>query len=67
MVAQVTLNFTEKGCRHSSVDSSVPTILLPRVQVPSRPSTLLYFTVKFVLYLSCENNENKKVAGFGPF
>ena len=40
-----------KGCRHSSVDSSVPTILLPRVWVPSRPSALLSFIVKFVLYV----------------
>ena len=29
------------GCRHSSVDSSAPSILLPRVQVLSTPSTLL--------------------------
>ena len=44
-----------------------PTILPPRVWVPSTPSTLLSFTV-FVLYLSCEKNENKqKEAGFGPF
>ena len=27
-----------QGCRHSSVDSSVPIILLPRVRVPSTPS-----------------------------
>ena len=55
------------GCRHSSVDSSVPTILLPQVQVPSTPSMLFSFIVS-VLYLSCEKNENKqKEAGFGPF
>ena len=46
------------GCRHSSVDSSAPTILPARVQVLSTPSTLLSFVVKFVLYLSCENNGN---------
>ena len=52
-------------CRHSSVDSSM---LPSRVRVPSTPSTLLSFKVKFVLYLSCERNENKqKEAGFGPF
>ena len=55
-----------KGCWHSSVDSSAPTILLPRVQVPSTPSTNCY--IVFMLYLSCEKNENKqKEAGFGPF
>ena len=55
-------------CRHSSVDSSAPTILSPRVRVPSTLSMLLSFIVKFVLYLSCEKNENKqKDAGFGPY
>ena len=29
------------GCRHNSVDSSAPSILLPRVRIPSTPSTLL--------------------------
>ena len=48
-------------CRHSSMDSSAPTILPPRVQVPSTPS----FRVKFVLYLPCEKNKNR--AGDGPF
>ena len=55
------------GCRHSSMDLSVPTILLPRVRVQSIPSMLLSIVV-FVLYLSSEKNENKqKEAGFGPF
>ena len=54
------------GCRHSSVDSSAPTILPPWVHIPSTPSTL--FIVKFVLYLCWEKDENKqKEAGFGPF
>ena len=53
------LKDTKLGCRHSSVDSSVPTILLPWVQIPNKPSMLLFFIVKFVLYLSCEKNENK--------
>ena len=45
----------------------VPTILPLRVRVPSTPSTLLSFIV-FVLYLSCEKNENKQnEAEFGPF
>ena len=56
------------GCHHSSVDLSVPIILLPQVRVPSTPSMLLLSIVKVVLYLSCEKNENKqKEAGFGPF
>ena len=49
------------------MDLSVPTILPPWVQDPSTSSILFSFTV-FVLYLSCENNENKlKEAGLGPF
>ena len=53
------------GCRHSSVGSSVPSILPPRVQLPSTPSLLLSSIVKFVLYLSlhCEKNENKQKRG----
>ena len=47
---------------------SVPTILPPQVRVLSTPSILLSFMVKFVLYLSCEKNENKqKETGVGPF
>ena len=54
--------------RHSSVDSSAPTILPPQVRVPSTRSMILSLTVKFVLYLSREKNENKqKEAGLGPF
>ena len=48
------------------MDSSAPTILPPRVRVPSTPSMLLSFIV-FGLYLSCEKGENKlKEVGFGP-
>ena len=32
---------SHQGCRNSSVNSSVPSKLLPRVQVPSTPSKLL--------------------------
>ena len=61
-------NLSEQGCRRSSVDSSMPTILPRRVRIPSTPSMLLSFIVKFVLYLSCERNQNKqKEAGLGPF
>ena len=60
-------NKCHRGCLHSSVDLSAPTILLPQIRVPSTPSTLFSFIV-FVQYLSCEKNENKqKEAGFGPF
>ena len=52
-------NNWQKGCRHSSVDLSVPTILPPWVQIPSTPSMLLSFIV-IVLYLSCEKNKNKQ-------
>ena len=59
---------TNLGCRHSSVNSSAPTILPPRVRVPSTPSMLLSFIVTFVLYLSCEKNEiNKKRPGLAHF
>ena len=55
----------QKRGRHSSVVSSVPTILRPRVWVPSTPSTLFQFVL---LKLYRENNENKqKEAGIGPF
>ena len=43
------------GGRHSSVVSSAPTILLPRVWIPSTPSTLF----QFVIDLWCEKDENK--------
>ena len=47
--------------RHSSVDSSAPTILPPQVRAHHLR------LVKFVLCLSYEKNENKqKVARFGP-
>ena len=39
--------------------NDIGTILLPRVRVPSTPSMLLSF-ILFVLYLSCEKNENKQ-------
>ena len=59
------------GCRHSSVDSSALSILPPQVRLPSPPSTLLSFTVKFVLYFSlqCEKRTkiNKKEGGFGRY
>ena len=34
------------GCRHSSVDSSAPSILPPRVRLPSMPSMLFKKTLK---------------------
>ena len=59
------------GCRHSSVDSSRPSILPPPFRLPSMPSMLLSFRnsqicVLFVLHY--EKNEHKhKEAGFGLF
>ena len=51
-------------CRHSSVNLSAPTILLPCVRVPSTSSTLLSFMVKFVIYLSRKRTKiNKKRPG----
>ena len=69
-VAEPIRRLQMKGCHHSSVDSSAPSILPPPVQLPSTPSMLFSFIVKFVLYLSmqCEKRTkiNKKEAGFGP-
>ena len=41
------------GCRHSSMDSSLLTILPPMVRIPTNPCMLLSFVVKLVIYLSC--------------
>ena len=54
-VAQLWRNY---GCRHSSVNSSAPSILLPRVWDPSTPSTLFQF-ILFKLYI-CHLNWNEK-------
>ena len=58
------------GCRHSSVDSSVPSILPPRFE--SQAHHLCFFTIYIVqiVYLSFElgsekNENNQKVAGIG--
>ena len=52
-------------CRHSSEDSSAPSILLPQVRVPSTPSTLLSI---YIWIESCGKDKNKqKEAGIGPF
>ena len=55
-------NYMTLGSRHSSVDSSVSAILPPQVRVPCTPSMLLSL-IEFVLYLSCEKNENKQKGG----
>ena len=56
-----------KGCRNSSVDSSAPSILLPQVRVPSKPSTLFSIYIVQTVYLpiefECEKNENKHRRG----
>ena len=54
-----------RGGRHSSVDSSTPTILPPRVRVPSTPSMLLSI---YVDLCHVEKTKiNKKGARIGPF
>ena len=49
------------GCRHSSVDSSAPSILPPQVRVPSTVSSLFSIYTVQIVYLSlgleCEKNE----------
>ena len=67
-----TKNLIKMGCRYSSVDSSAPSTLPPRVRVPSTPSTLFSIYIVRIVYLSfkleCEKDENKqKEAGNGPF
>ena len=59
-------------CRYSSVDSSAPSIMLPRVQVPSTPSLLLSVCIVQIVYLSfeleCDKNQSKqKEAGIAHF
>ena len=54
------------------MDLSAPSILPPRVRVPSTPSMLFSIYIVQIVYLSyelqCEMNENKeKEAGIGPF
>ena len=54
------------------MDLSAPSILLPRVRVPSTPSTLFSIYIVQIVYLSfeleCEKNENKqKEARIGSF
>ena len=53
------------GGRHSSVVLSAPTILWPRVRIPSTPSTL--FSICIEIVLRKERKINKKEAGIGPF
>ena len=52
-------------CRHSSVDLSEPTILLPRARFPSTPSMLFSSIVKFVLqvFVVKRTKLNKKRSG----
>ena len=62
------LNFVGyEGCRHSSLVSPTPTILGPRVQFPSTPSTLFQFVLLKLKLLEWEIDKNKrKEAGIGP-
>ena len=54
--AMVTIIFTlELGWGHSSVDSSEPSILPPRVQIPSTPALLSIY----IWIVSCGKDKNK--------
>ena len=55
------------GCRHSSVDSSAPTILLPRVRVPSTSSTLFHLQYLCYIFHVKRMKIKQKEARFGPF
>ena len=56
------------GCRHSSVDSSAPSIQLPQDQVPSKQSSIIYSKICAIFVLELWKNENKqKEVRFGPF
>ena len=51
-----------KGGRHSSVVSFAPTILWPRVRIPSTPSMLFQF-----VFLKLYQENKQKEAGIYPF
>ena len=55
--------------RHGSKESSAPTILQPRGQIPSTTSTLYIVQITYLSFeLKCEMNLNKqKEAGIGPY
>ena len=53
------------SCCHSSVDSSAPSILPPRVRIPSTQSMLFS---SYIWIVTCRKDENKqKEAEIGPF
>ena len=54
---------TPLGYRHSSVDLSAPSILLPWVRVPITPSTLLSIYILIVSYEKDENKQKEAVIG----
>ena len=55
------------GYRHSSVVSSSPTILQPRVWIPSTPSTLFSNCTIAILFELEKNETKQKEAGIGPY
>ena len=63
----IELSLTVLVCRHSSVDSSVPSILPPQVRVLSTTSMLFSIYIVQTVYLSiefeCEKNKNKQKRG----
>ena len=60
-----TIKSLRKVCQQGSVDSSAPTILPPRVRVPSTPSMLL--SIYIDLCHVEKTKINKKEARIGPF
>ena len=55
------------GCRHSSVDSSAPSIRLPRVRVPSTPSMLFSIYICHLNWNVKRTKINKKRPGLAHF
>ena len=54
------LSLENFGCSHSWVDSSVHSILLPQVRVPSTPFTHVSI---YIWTVSCGKDENKPIRG----
>ena len=64
-ITSVDKQFYLRGCSHSSVDSSAPSILLPQVLIPSTPS--MFFKFLFDLCRVEKTKIKEKEAGIGSF
>ena len=58
---------TALGGRHRSVVSSAPTILQPRVRIPSSPSTLFFSKLYYLNCIEKITKINKKRPGLAHF